>query len=265
MPQAWDVTSLTGKPGSGGCTTDSAADGWAKCKAVYTFLTAQSKHAATYATSPLWSVVDGPWKLSSFSTAGNVTMVPNKELLRQPQAAAVGDQVRALHGRLRRVHRAEDRAGRRRRTSRRGPAAEAGQLGPAGDQPAGQRLQPAAVLLVRHPLRASRTSTTRRSASWSGSSTSGRPCRSAFDQPGIDKAIYRGYAVPTSGPAPNAPPGNQWIPRYPDPEQRPGPVPVRHRQGEVAADQPWLVRGRRRDDLPGPGQVRHRHHQGPAG
>ena len=34
MPLAWDVTSLGAKAGSGGCTTDSAADGWAKCKAV---------------------------------------------------------------------------------------------------------------------------------------------------------------------------------------------------------------------------------------
>src|SRR5580698_2162003 len=56
MPAAWDITSLGAKPGSGGCTTDSAADGWAKCQAVYNFLTAQSKIPATYATSPLWSV-----------------------------------------------------------------------------------------------------------------------------------------------------------------------------------------------------------------
>jgi peptide/nickel transport system substrate-binding protein len=85
MPKAWDVTSLTGKPGSGGCTADSAADGWAKCKAVYTFLTAQSKQASSYATSPLWSVVNGPWKLSSFSTTGNVTMVPNKAYSGSPK------------------------------------------------------------------------------------------------------------------------------------------------------------------------------------
>jgi peptide/nickel transport system substrate-binding protein len=85
MPEAWDVTSLGAKPGSGGCGTDSAADGWAKCKAVYTFLTAQSKIASTYATSPLWSVVDGPWKLSSFSTAGQVTMVPNKNYSGAPK------------------------------------------------------------------------------------------------------------------------------------------------------------------------------------
>jgi peptide/nickel transport system substrate-binding protein len=31
------------------------------------------------------------------------------------------------------------------------------------------------------------------------------------DQVGIDKAVYRGYAYPTSGPIPNEPP-NQWIP-----------------------------------------------------
>src|SRR5215831_10171124 len=84
MPQAWDVTSLTGAPGSGGCTTDSAADKWAKCVAVNNFLTAQAKNAAAYATSPLWSVVDGPWKLSSFSTTGNVTMVPNTKYSGSP-------------------------------------------------------------------------------------------------------------------------------------------------------------------------------------
>jgi peptide/nickel transport system substrate-binding protein len=85
MPLAWDVTSLGAKPGSGGCATDSAADGWAKCKAVYTFLTAQSKISSTYATSPLWAVVDGPWKLSSFNSNGNVTIVPNKAYSGSPK------------------------------------------------------------------------------------------------------------------------------------------------------------------------------------
>jgi len=85
MPLAWDVTSLGAKPGSGGCSTDSAADGWVHCKAVWSFLTAQSKIASTYATSPLWSVVDGPWKLSSFSTDGNVTIVPNKAYSGSPK------------------------------------------------------------------------------------------------------------------------------------------------------------------------------------
>ena len=82
------MTSLGAAPGSGGCITDTAADNWAKCKAVYTFLTAQSKQTATYASSKLWSVVDGPWKLSSFNSDGHVTMVPNKAYSGSPEAEA---------------------------------------------------------------------------------------------------------------------------------------------------------------------------------
>jgi peptide/nickel transport system substrate-binding protein len=77
MPMAWDVTNLGAKAGSGGCTTDSAKDKWAKCVAVYNFLAAQAKAAASYASSPIWGVVDGPWKLSAYNSNGNVTMVPN--------------------------------------------------------------------------------------------------------------------------------------------------------------------------------------------
>jgi peptide/nickel transport system substrate-binding protein len=80
MPAAWDVTSAGAKAGSGGCATDTAADKYAKCTAVYNFMSAQAKNAKTYASNPLWGVVDGPWKLSTFSTAasGPVTsFVPN--------------------------------------------------------------------------------------------------------------------------------------------------------------------------------------------
>ena len=77
MPAAWDVTKTGATAGSGGCTTDTAKDKWAKCVAVYNFLAAQAKAAASYATSPIWSVVDGPWKTSSYNTNGNITMVPN--------------------------------------------------------------------------------------------------------------------------------------------------------------------------------------------
>ena len=77
MPMAWDVTKAGATGGSGGCTTDTAKDKWAKCTAVYNFLAAQAKSAGTYATNPVWAIVDGPWKLSSFSTAGTVAFVPN--------------------------------------------------------------------------------------------------------------------------------------------------------------------------------------------
>jgi peptide/nickel transport system substrate-binding protein len=80
MPMAWDVTSASAKAGSGGCTTDTAADKFAKCTAVYNFLIAQAKNAKTYATNPIWAVTDGPWKLSQFSTASSgvvTTFVPS--------------------------------------------------------------------------------------------------------------------------------------------------------------------------------------------
>ena len=45
---------------------------------IYKFLAAQSKSVTTYATNPLWQVVDGPFKLTSFNnTTGAFTMSPN--------------------------------------------------------------------------------------------------------------------------------------------------------------------------------------------
>ena len=80
MPTAWDMTSATTK---GDCATDVSG-----CKAVYTYLSAQSKDLPTYATSKIWSVVDGPWKLSSFNSDGHVTFVPNPDYS-GPQKAQV--------------------------------------------------------------------------------------------------------------------------------------------------------------------------------
>ncbi len=96
LPLAWTVTSLTGAPGSGGCaaapftTTTAKGANAAKCKAVYDFLSEQSGFNPTnpketidafptYATSKLWKVVDGPWKLTSFTATVGFTMVPNSK------------------------------------------------------------------------------------------------------------------------------------------------------------------------------------------
>jgi len=69
MPTAWDRTAS----GPSHCSSD-AAD----CAAVYNYLNDQSKDLSTYATSPLWGVVDGPFKLTAFNADGHLTMVPNK-------------------------------------------------------------------------------------------------------------------------------------------------------------------------------------------
>jgi peptide/nickel transport system substrate-binding protein len=87
MPAAWDVSKAGGAPGSGGCLTDSAADGWAKCKAVYTFMNAQNKITSTYASNPLWKVVNGPYKLTAYNVDGHISMVPNAKYSGSPKAA----------------------------------------------------------------------------------------------------------------------------------------------------------------------------------
>ncbi len=69
MPAAWDRTAS----GSSSCAT-TVSD----CAAVYNYLNDQAKDMTTYVSSPLWSIVDGPWKLSAFNADGHVTFVPNK-------------------------------------------------------------------------------------------------------------------------------------------------------------------------------------------
>ncbi len=69
MPAAWDRTAS----GPSSCST-TVKD----CTAVYNYLAAQSKNLSGYVTSPIWSIVDGPWKLSAFNADGHITFVPNK-------------------------------------------------------------------------------------------------------------------------------------------------------------------------------------------
>jgi peptide/nickel transport system substrate-binding protein len=223
MPKAWDVTSLTGKPGSGGCTADSAADGWAKCKAVYTFLTAQSKQASSYATSPLWSVVNGPWKLSSFSTTGNVTMVPNKAYSGSPKPKLSAIKFVPFTA-----------------DSTLYTALKTGQIDVGNVPPADLPQKPAnSPVPATNPL----GSAYNLNPFWSYGIQYAQPnfnnpqvgfmvrqlyirqaLQYAMDQPGIDKAIWHGYAEPTSGPAPTEPP-NQWTPAIQKENNAQGPYP----------------------------------------
>ena len=56
------------------------ASGWtpAAMAKIFGFLNTQAKSLSTFATNPLWQVVDGPYKLSSYTPAnGAFTMVPN--------------------------------------------------------------------------------------------------------------------------------------------------------------------------------------------
>ncbi|HEX3979801.1 MAG TPA: ABC transporter substrate-binding protein, partial [Acidimicrobiales bacterium] len=70
MPNAWDITAKGGAPNSGGCAAGAYGTVDSQCKKVYSYLAKQSNSLSTYATSPIWGVVDGPWKLSSFNASG---------------------------------------------------------------------------------------------------------------------------------------------------------------------------------------------------
>ncbi len=103
LPMAWDVTAHGQKAGSQACGTasfDSVAVKMVKgvptpanavarnCVAVFDFLEQQAGYDplnpkkannsyATYATNPLWQVVDGPFHLTAFNSTGYVAMAPN--------------------------------------------------------------------------------------------------------------------------------------------------------------------------------------------
>jgi peptide/nickel transport system substrate-binding protein len=107
FPMAWDVSANGQKAGSESCGTAKYSQVVVKvehpktgsvvvptssqarsCAAVYAYLSKESgfdpanpkapnNALKTYATNPLWQVVDGPWRLSLFDESGNVTFVPN--------------------------------------------------------------------------------------------------------------------------------------------------------------------------------------------
>jgi peptide/nickel transport system substrate-binding protein len=213
MPMAWDVSAASAKAGSGGCTTDSAKDKWAKCDAVFNFLTAQAKNVKTYATNPVWQVVDGPFKLNTFSTAsaGPVTsFTPNADYSGSPKSPlstltyyAYTDDTTEY------------------------TALKTGQIDvgyiPSADLPPNSG---SSVLPSTNPL----GSTYNLEPAYQygiyymvinfNNPTIGPAFKQLYvrqalqdvvDQPGIDKAVYRGYAYPTSGGVPTQP-KSQWVP-----------------------------------------------------
>jgi peptide/nickel transport system substrate-binding protein len=210
MPMAWDVTSLGAKPGSGGCTTDSAADKWAKCVAVYNFLTAQSKDTSTYVTSPIWAIQDGPWKLQSFNTSGNVSFVPNPKYSGSPKPKiSVFTEVPFT----------DDSA---EYAALKTGSVDVGYI-PAADLPV---KAPTAVLPGSDPLGSGFTLAPNYDygfayylMNWNNPSAGPlfkqlyirQALEYVDDQEGIAKAVYRGYAYPNTGPAPAEPTTNPFL------------------------------------------------------
>jgi peptide/nickel transport system substrate-binding protein len=223
MPEAWDITTAGASPGSGGCAADSAADKWAKCVKVYAFLAAQAKHTGTYATSPLWGVDDGPWKLSHFDSSGNVTFVPNTKYSGSPKASVA---------QFKEVPYTDD--------ATEYTALKTGQVTVGYIPSADLSQKPAGTALpATNPLGANFTLQPGYIYGFAyyqpnfnnqqfGPVFKQLYARQALqytvDQAGMDKAIYRGYSNPTSGPIPSVP-TNQFVPPIQKANGGAGPYP----------------------------------------
>jgi peptide/nickel transport system substrate-binding protein len=210
MPEAWDVTSLGAAAGSGGCSTDTAADKYAKCTAVYNFLIKQSMDTSTYVTSPIWSVVDGPWKLSSFNTAGNLSFVPNTKYSGSPKPKIAV---------FKEVPYTDDSS---EYTALKTNSLDIGYIPPA-DLPI---KSPTSALPPTNPLGSAYSLAANYDYGFAyylinwNNPTAGPLFKQLYirqaleyvdDQEGISKAVYRGYAYPNTGPAPAEPTTNPFL------------------------------------------------------
>ena len=84
LPLAWDRTSLSQPAATrdNGHLPDTTKAGAA---AIYKFLDTQGKSTGSWLSSPLWRVVDGPFKLQSYTSNGEVTLAPNLSYSGQPK------------------------------------------------------------------------------------------------------------------------------------------------------------------------------------
>jgi peptide/nickel transport system substrate-binding protein len=76
LPLSWDRSSLSARSRQPGANRlpDTTVTG---ARAVYNFLNSEAKAVSSYTSSPIWSIVDGPWKLTSLTADGEATFAPN--------------------------------------------------------------------------------------------------------------------------------------------------------------------------------------------
>ena len=248
MPAAWDRTAS----GPSNCDT-TVSD----CAAVYSYLAAQAKDLDTYATNPTWAIVDGPWKLSAFNADGHITFVPNKSYSGpvKPKLAAFQEVPFTTDA-------AEYDVLQSPSSSTKidvGLPAHRGRPGQAGErrrrhQPAGlEGLHAGAavhlgVRLLRHELPGDRRQRPGPPAAVHPAGA-GLPDEPEGNHPGPNARVRCAHRRPSRQHAGEQVPvaarqGRDQLSR--------GSVPVQHREGQGAADQPRLDGRRRRGPPPAP-------------
>jgi peptide/nickel transport system substrate-binding protein len=209
MPLAWDRTSLS-QPApktDTGHLPDTSKSGAAS---IYAFLDKQSKDLASWPTSPLWTIVDGPMKLSAFNTDGEATFVPNPDFSGTPKPS-IAKLVELPYTSEAAIYNSERSGGPSQITIGNVPSQYAPQLSQLGAE--GYTINKAASYSFNYfPINLNSNATT---------SPGNEPIRYVFrqtyfrnalqhlvDQQGWIKAFLYDTAVPTCGPIPFAPPSS---------------------------------------------------------
>jgi peptide/nickel transport system substrate-binding protein len=76
--QTWDKTSSSSPVGNYDETHAGAVS-------VFNYLLGQARSLSTYGSNPIWQVVDGPFRLKSYSTRGDIDLVPNTHYSGSPK------------------------------------------------------------------------------------------------------------------------------------------------------------------------------------
>jgi peptide/nickel transport system substrate-binding protein len=266
IPEAWDVTSLTAAPGSGGCSAASYASikinsstfapesASAKaCSAVFDFLSTESgfnpQHpnstavapVTSYAANPLWQVTDGAFKLSSFQLNGRVSLVANpsysgsdkpryKQFVFVPYTSAAAEYNALAAGAL--------TIGNLPPSDLASPASTPGGIGPNNSQLAGS------YNLLSVPIWGIGYIAVNRNSTGDGGAAGPifrqlyirQALQSLIDQPALVEKYYKNYAVPTYGPVPIKP--STWA----SPTETKNPYPYsEQRAASLLRDHGWDV------------------------
>ncbi len=265
LPLAWDRTSLS-QPAPSSSAANLPDTTPAGAREVFGFLNGQATKVSGYASSPIWSVVDAPWRLISLTSDGTATFVPNRRYggPLKPRLAKFVELPFTSAAAEFSVLRAGSAIG--------GPGTSGEQLSvgyvPDNDVPQQPVLRAQGYQLVKAIPFGFDYFEPNFNNPVVGPILRQLYFRQAFqhlvDQPGWIRAYYEGLGVPTYSPVP-AQPANP----YADAKASVNPYPFSVPGGQGAARRPWLADRPRGSEHVCPardrgGPVRHGHQGGPA-
>ena len=225
LPKAWDITAKGAAAGLGWLLQRRLrhqVHRHAPAPRCSTFLATQAGYNpanpkatnnsfSTYATNPIWQVVDGPWHLTAFDAIGNVTMVPNPNYTGPVKAELAKFVEVPLHRRAHRVQRPARRQARRR-------LPPAGQRAQGDDQPAtwwpAQDPRLSDFYLNEYygwefgyfPINFNSSGDNGAAGKIISQLYFRQAMQTLVDQPDIISKVFKGYGVPQYGPVPPTPP-----------------------------------------------------------